>query len=321
MNDPDIIHPTSNSTLPTINKNPTDENSIKEEVLCIDNVFLNNCRIKRMPNLQHTCINKLDMSYNLLNDSIHLFLSKYTVYFMDYLNLQANNISYIKLITTDQKYKQDAYAVQNSPMNYFYGRINVTTPNHTVIDLKANKNFRCDCKLVRLLFNFQSIRIVSEKCSTFLENPANLKLIDGQCRRFDNATTSRGKTGVNRNLKLLFAFTCLGLIALSLVIIYYSCSDCLTSWNNSAQRVLYRFFNFKNSLGAKFGVETSGGGGGGAANLHNINNIGVQYSKLVNDATASQIELNSWNWNWNLIVVFLFLYYKIILILIPVFHL
>jgi hypothetical protein len=292
--DPEIIQTELNTTTPA----PKTDSPIKQEVLCIDQFFLNNCRIKRMPNLMHTCINKLDLSYNLLNDSIHLYLSKYTVYYMDYLNLQANNITYMRVITSEQQYKQEKYSIKNSPMNYFYGKVNHTALEHTVIDVRQNKHFRCDCSLVRLLSDYQSIRISSEKCNAFTNNSENLRLLDMECRKLSNSTANRGGAAsantLNRRLKALFVLTCILLVMFSLVIIYYTCSDCLTNFHHSIQRVFYRLFSLNGKLSSRLSAGMPGAGsshsGGG---IYNINNIGVQYSKLVEEATASQIELNT----------------------------
>lgn len=248
-----------------------------------------------MPNLQHTCINQLDLSSNALNDSIHLFLSKYTVYFLDLLNLQNNNISYIKVITSEQKYKQDLYAAKNSPLDYFYGRANQTMPNHTVIDVRYNKMFRCDCNLIRLLNDYQSIKLLNERCGPLINNTQALQHLDSPCRALSSnsstagadSTNTRGLSNMNRRLKALFFITCLVLFLLCITIFYYSCYDCLKSTQASLQKTFYRVFNLKNNINAKLN------GSPGAATGSNVNNIGVQYSKLVNEATASQIELTA----------------------------
>jgi hypothetical protein len=273
------------------------ESDIKEEVLCIDQFFLNNCRIKRMPNLQHTCINRLDLSFNLLAASVHLILSKYTVYYLDYLNLQSNNISYFKVITTEQEYKQEKYAVKNSPLNYFYGRVNQSIAEHTVIDVQNNKFFRCDCSLVRLLSDYQSIRISSERCHVLTNSTGTdtLKVFEEQCKRLGNSTKPGGASAaLNRKVKGLFVLTCILLVVFSLVIIYYTCTDCLNNFHQSIQRVFYRCCNFNGKFTSRLSAGLSGVGSSGNGGLHNVNNIGVQYSKLVEDAAAeSQIELNT----------------------------
>jgi hypothetical protein len=242
-----------------------------------------------MPNLQHTCINKIDLSNNLLSSKIHLVLSKYTIYFMDYLNLQSNNITYIKLIDSEQKFKQDKYEIQNSPRDFFYARANTTIQNHTTIDLKLNRNFQCDCELSRAFNNYQHIKLMHESCS-----------FDGETNEC-TSTTAFAINSLNLKLKILFFGTFSILILLSFVIIYHTCYDCIwTTIDQSKNKVFYRVFNLRFLLSSRFRPQSAAYSSNSnqiytpAGQNHNLSSIGVQYSKLVEDeVTASQLELNS----------------------------
>jgi hypothetical protein len=261
-------------------KNQT-ENS-KLEALCIDLLDLSKCQVKRMPNLQHSCLNQIDLNRNSMTGSIHLVLSKYSVYFLDYLNLQSNNITFIKLIVSEQKFKQDAYFIQNSPFHYFFGSKNMinkdnVTSAHTLIDMRNNRNFKCDCYLSKLTISFQSLKLLSDCDEIYFDS--------ARCFRQKQQQQTNTSNGLNLNtlnnkLRALFIVTFLLLIALSCLLVYYLCSDFVKTIN--LRSALDRFLIFCN-LKRKFDSLTT-----------NNSNVGVQYSKLINESASSHVELNSY---------------------------
>ena len=91
------------------------------EILCVDEIDLSNCKIRHMPNFEHTCINKISLAHNSLANKQHLVISKFSTYFMDYMDLQWNNITELKPIISNQKFKEDSYSHKNSPTAYFMG--------------------------------------------------------------------------------------------------------------------------------------------------------------------------------------------------------
>lgn len=262
-----------NGSITTVNSVSQGEN----EILCIDVLNLSNCKLKRIPNLQHVCINKIDLKSNLLSGNAHLIVSNYTLYFMDYLNLQSNNLTYIEFFISGMKFKQDSYKIQNSPVNYFYGRTNSSGEiNHTYVDTKDNRNFVCDCKLVRTLEELNGIKLINE-C---FEKQQDLRI---QCR---NAKTAQEVRNLNQKLRTLFVITCFVLIILSVLIIYYMCSDFLRKMRPINQ-IRSNFSRLLVYLKLKSKYDTSMRD----SNAHN-NNIGVQYQKLVNDQ-VSQIDIHT----------------------------
>lgn len=92
------------------------------EILCIDELNLSHCKVKFLPNFEHTCINKISLAHNSLSNKQHLVISKFSTYFMDYLDLQWNNITDLKPIISNQKFRQDDYKIKNSPLNYYLGK-------------------------------------------------------------------------------------------------------------------------------------------------------------------------------------------------------
>ena len=93
------------------------------EILCIDELDLSNCHVRFMPNLEHTCVNKIRLAYNKLYGKQHLIISRFTTFFLDYVDLQWNNVTELKPIISSQKFKQDSYTHKNSPMEYYLGNL------------------------------------------------------------------------------------------------------------------------------------------------------------------------------------------------------
>jgi hypothetical protein len=85
------------------------ENRVKDEILretlCLDQLDLSNCAIQRVPNMQHTCVNKIDLSENDVQGKTHLVISLFSVYFLDYLDLKGNNVTKLSLIVSNEKYE------------------------------------------------------------------------------------------------------------------------------------------------------------------------------------------------------------------------
>jgi hypothetical protein len=279
-----------NETLYSSNKTtvPNDDIDVIEEALCIDELDLSNCKMQRIPNLQHTCINKIKLPYNLFSGSVHLVISKYSIYFLDYLDLQYNNIKFLKVFISEQQFKQDKYPLQNSPFHYFFGipasaeQLNLT---HTYIDLKSNKLFTCDCNLYKLLTEFHHIKVLSECYTSEFEQ---------QCEAILKANSVTGSVTIrslNQKLRVLFIITCLILIILSLLIVYYMCSDFIKNIQpyNRFKYNLNRILSCIN-LRKLFSFSSSSSS---STSISQVNNIGVHYSKLVNDAGSSQIEINA----------------------------
>jgi hypothetical protein len=265
------------------NNNPPVEssNQVVKEILCIDELDMSNCKLERIPNLQHSCINKIDLSRNIIKDRELLVLSNYTVYFLDYLNLQGNSITNLKFVTSGQKFVQDTYLVQNSPLNYFYGGANTSQLNHTIVDVRSNRNFNCDCDLVKTLDDMSYLKLMSDcLTSQFIQ----------QCRRsFANEDNNQtGTTNIrmlNKKLRAIFVITCLVLSLLCILIIYYMCSDFIRNVRPYDHvRVLYNRVLVYLKLRRRYDTTPHAHRDSGS----------VAYSKLVNDGTSvSQIEINS----------------------------
>ena len=85
-----------------------DDNRVKDEILreslCLDQLDLSNCAIQRVPNMQHTCVNKIDLSENDVQGKTHLVISLFSVYFLDYLDLKGNNVTKLSLIVSNEKF-------------------------------------------------------------------------------------------------------------------------------------------------------------------------------------------------------------------------
>lgn len=280
---------TSTSSSPPTNttRGPIDDIDIAEEALCIDELDMSNCKMQRIPNLQHTCINKIKLPYNQFSGSVHLVISKYSIYFLDYLDVQSNNITFLKVLISDQQFKQDKYALQNSPFHYFFGMsANTENLTHTYIDLKSNKFFKCDCNLYRLLTEFHHIKILSECYTSEFEKQCDAIL------KSNSITGGVTIKSLNQKLRVLFIITCLILIILSFLIVYYMCSDFIKNIQ-PYNRFKYNLSQILSYLNLRKLFSFASSSSPGSNSISQVNNIGVHYSKLVNDAGSSQIEINA----------------------------
>lgn len=256
------------------------QDGVEDEILCIDNLDMKNCKIRHIPNLIHVCINVIDFQSNLISGITHLAISNYTLYFLDYLNLRSNNITHIEFRISGQKFKQDFYKNQNSPMNYFYGRTNTTRANHTLIDVQNNVQFNGTCNLLHTLNAIGNIKIVSEKMDDAFQ---------ADCRHLESKENKENTLGVqnlNKRLRVLFVATCAFLVIFCLLIIYYMCSDFFANLKpyERVRLTIHRVFVGSNLFG-RYDPSVNG---------HANKNIGVQYKKLVNEGSmVSQIEINN----------------------------
>lgn len=254
---------------------------VDEEILCVDSLDLSRCKLHQIPSLAHTCINTINLQANLLRGHARLAISNYTLYFLDYLDVRANNITSLHIVQTAQKYVQESYKVQNSPINYFYGRTNSTRLNHTLVDLRANRYFKCDCATVRVVTFVGNIRVLNECFDDDLI---------ARCRKHDdNEASSSGVKHLNRRLRVFFVVTCFFLVIISAIIIYYMCSDFFNSLK-PYERVRLTLHRWSYSVSGLFGSHKPGSSSVNGADK----NIGVKYTELRNDATSvSQIEINN----------------------------
>lgn len=252
--------------------------NVNKEILCIDDFDLTNCKIRRMPDLQHACVNQMTLVNNLLSGSVIVTLSNYTLYFLDYLDLRWNNITKLKFAISGTKFIQDTYVVQNSPVNFFYGHANNTQLNHTYIDLRHNDAYKCECDMVKVLDALKYVKIMSSCFSDPFQE---------KCRADSMSLNPNNKIqSLNRKLRLLFIITCIILAILCTLIIYYMCAEFFKS--NS----LYDYSRIKvNRLISCFKLKNKFDSTSTSAQRENI---GVQYSKLVNEAgTVSHIDINN----------------------------
>lgn len=264
----------TNST--SIKPTTASQGMVDDEIMCIDRLDLKNCKIHAVPHLIHVCINSIDLQSNLISGRAHIIFSNYSLYFLDYINLQSNNITYIHFIRTDFKYKQDLYAIQNSPIHYFYGETNSTALNHTFVDARKNEFYRCDCNQIRTADQFGKVKLLSNCYDDDFYY---------QCRKLNSDKSSSVKY-LNKKLRALFIITCLILIVLSMSIIYYMCSDFLRNVK-PYERLRMNITRLLVSLHLVSKYDPSVGVGADK-------NIGVQYKKLVNDGSlVSQIEINN----------------------------
>jgi hypothetical protein len=227
---------------------PAEVDDPLREILCIDKLDLSRCQIKTMPSLQHVCINQIDLSSNRIHGNVFLHLSSFSLYFLDYVNLQSNNITRLKLITNQRHYKQDEYKIQNSPFEFalrnqadlIKNQANNTV--HTCVDIRMNKDFKCDCELYKNLNDIQKIKLISD-CFR------NASEYDLKCKKFDRLSINT----LNEKFRTLFVITCLLLASLFVLTLYYICSDLFRNVNpfdrvrNGWQRVS-SIVNCKNKL-------------------------------------------------------------------------
>lgn len=262
--------------------------NVQDEILCVDNLDLSYCKIHRIPSLAHACINTIDLRYNLISNYSRLAVSNYTLYFLDRIDLRYNNITKLYAVTVGQKFVQDDYKVQNSPINYFYGRTNTTRLNHTLVDVRNNPYFKCDCALIRTFKSIGSVRIQSECVDDNLIAKCAKSSADGD----NDSSPTTGARQLNKRLKLLFAVTCIFLIFFSLIIIYYMCSDFFGSVKPYERMRVNVQRWWARSPPARM-IFTSGSGGSSGGGMVD-KNIGVKYTELKNDPTSvSQIEINN----------------------------
>ncbi len=237
------------------------------EIICIDELNLSNCHIRNLPNLEHTCISKISLAYNALNGTQHLVISSFSTFFLDYLNLSWNNITELKPIISNQKFKQDSYLHKNSPINYFLGSLasNTNGKVHTYVDLKHNKNYNCDCDTLVQFKKYASIQILSE-CSADKE-------FQEKC-----FAERQSMNSLNRKFRLLFGFISIVLIAMTSILVYYMCSDCIKNmqpWEHLQFYIRQFVYRFAQS---RFESEPSG-------------SSKVIYSKLDDEVNTSNINL------------------------------
>lgn len=280
------------------------------EALCIDHLDLTGCQLQRLPNLQHTCLNKLSLAYNQLSGSVHLVISNYSLYFLDYLDLQNNNVSHVKMLVSEQKFKQDRYPIQNSPFHYFYGSkasltLSQSSSNsqaHTYIDLKRNPAFQCDCALYTFLNEFNKVKILNDCFNTELQNKCdNIASQDGSN---SNGLSIRG---LNQTLRILFILTCMVLVTLGALIVYYMFSDCIRKGNRHINKLnmsqmcgcmpRLRLFSRPFSSWYQPNIITSSSLSSTSGSISTSTQTKtVHYSKLINDdmsGSSTQIEIHS----------------------------
>lgn len=250
------------------------------EILCIDEIDLSNCRIRHLPNFEHTCINKISLAYNSMQSKQHLVISKFSTYFMDYMDLQWNNITELKPIISNQKFKQDDYSHKNSPNNYYMGsQYTQFTKSeiHTYVDLKNNKQFKCDCELITQFRKYISIQLLNE-CMDDVS-------FQRQCFAKERQTME----SLNKKFRTIFGFIALLLFILTNVLIYYMCNDCIRNMQpyerlSFGVRQLLCRFKGKHSMDSD-GISPTG-------HVRQSHSSKVIYSKLDDETNASNVNLD-----------------------------
>ena len=266
-----------------------DTDETVREILCLDQLDLSNSRLTRLPNMQHTCVNKIDLSENQIKGMSHLVISEFSVYFLDYLDLKANNITQINLIVSEEKFVNvKKYTSENAPYHYFYGTdeaqraLKQNASAHTIIDLQGNEYFKCDCSLVEQISHYVFVR-VTNKCFT--------KELQDQCvRNEQNMATIKS---LNRRFRIIFIVSCFVLVVLTLFTLNYLYTDILKQKNTGCvSRVrlhAYRLASYFDCF-RRLRMMCESGGNKATGGIES----GVQYSKLGNNVGgASQLELNN----------------------------
>lgn len=247
--------------LPNISMN----NDKLKKILCIDRLDLHSNLLERIPNMMHSCISNVNLENNQLVGPQHLILSNFTSYFLDELNLKNNRIEKINVGLSGQKYLSDFYTNKNSPVHYFFGEVNKSSKHHVLLDLRGNHEFKCNCHLYRTIHQFEYLNFLVD-CKLNSQFNSNCELIT-------DVTKTRQ---LNSKLKFSFILTCMLLIAISFSLIVFICSDMcknFTYFDQIGAIARQKFNHLKKN-------QTS-------------ENIDVQYSKLVEEATVSTIEINS----------------------------
>lgn len=246
------------------------------EILCIDELDLSHCKVKFLPNFEHTCINKVSLAHNALSNKQHLVISKFSTFFMDYLDLQWNNITDLKPIISNQKFRQDNYKIKNSPLNYYLGSpaSQDNTSIHTFIDVKQNRFFNCDCDLITQFMKYASIEILNE-C-------VDEKKFQDQC-----FAARRSMQNLNKKIRLILGIFSALLFILTCVLSYYMCSDCAKNSQpyDRIQFSIRQFICRFNRAKAETDIMTPSG------NLRSTGSSKVIYSKLDNETTSSNFNL------------------------------
>ena len=253
--------------------------------------------------MQHTCVNRVDMSENSMQGPVNLVISLFSIYFLDYLDLKANNITRLKLVISEQQFNDNhandaQFDTQNAPYHYFYGSTevqqalaasNASTKAHTVVDLKANEWFACDedCSLYKQLAAISFVKIV-HKCYTIE--------YERRCRiESEHVETVRA---LNRKFRVLFSVMCVVLVVMSLFALNYLCTDILKQKDT---RLIGRVRLNMYRAASYFDCRRCGREGSGLGLNLSSKITGFQYSKLnennvrtgTNSAGASQIEINN----------------------------
>ncbi|RNA10154.1 slit -like protein [Brachionus plicatilis] len=238
-----------------------------KKILCIDRLDFGNNVMNKIPNLMHSCISKINLENNHLDKMQRLIVSNFTIYFLDEVNLKNNNIESISVGLSGQKYMSDFYPSKNSPVDYFYGKVNKSLVNHTSLDIRGNQHFKCDCAFFKTIHEYVYLNFLVD-CRLKAEVIQNCTFV----ARPDVTKTKQ----LNSRLRFSFVLTCLLLIAISFSLIVFMCSDMCKNFTYLDQvRAIARqkIDQFRKD--------------------HKSENIDVQYSKLVDEATVSTIEINA----------------------------
>ena len=161
---------------------------------------------------------------------------------------------------------------------------------HTYIDLKQNKHFSCDCDVILQYRKHISIQLLNE-C---MEEEA----FQRQCF----AKERQSMASLNRKFRAVFGVILLLLLVLTTVLIYYMCSDCIKNMQ-PYERISYVVRQFFCRFRSKLAVDSDAVGASG-----HIRQSKVIYSKLDNEAHASNVNLDIWVLScfWNLIYIYFF---------------
>jgi hypothetical protein len=179
-------------------------------------------------------------------------------------------------VLSGQKFQSDLYESPNSPFDYFYAHANKTQSEHTFIDLKENRDFKCDCKLFQVLDEYSYLKVLVD--CTFKNDPTKNCPQKPQSASTKTTTTTAYKTQeLNKKLKFLFILTCLILVIFSFSLVFYMCSDFFKNFTyvDQVRGIIRRKIDqlkFENNKES---------------------NTGVQYSKLLEDAAGSTMEINA----------------------------
>lgn len=184
---------------------------INNNLFCINEVYFDNCKLDKLPSLEYSCIKKLSVYNNMLNNELELLISKFSLNYLKMLNLHNNNVTKLMF-----EIRQNDYLINKKD--------NLNT-DLTFIDLKMNKYFECNCDLIKNIDNsLERLHLLTDcllnkdKCN----DTSNFDNINNP-----NGVDNNGKTSTKLSKKIIFfiAIICTIIGVVGLLILYSIFSD------------------------------------------------------------------------------------------------